>query len=215
MALSDVDVNTPVPVFDPAPARLDAALAALPRLHAEANANFALARFLSRSPQASLILMLSGSAMVLASSLAGGGSLRADFAWSVLVLMGVIAMTRNFIRGFARSLRRVPLQEAASDLRALLLYTGGAWGMGAFLVMPIAPAAWAAFSFAIGPAIAISLSLRDSRGVACFTWPAVLATAAAAIQGDWPYAPALVAALALAGTGISSLAALQKKKDPA
>lgn len=212
MALTDV--NTPDPVFDPAPARFDAALAALPRLHAEANTNFALARFLSRSPQASLILMLAGSAMVLASSLAGGGSLRADFAWSVLVLMGVIAMTRNFIRGFARSLRRVPLEEAASDLRALLLYTGGAWGMGAFLVMPTAPAPWAALLFAAAPAFAISLSLRDTKGVACFTWPVLLATAAAAIQGDWPYALPLTAALIGCGAGISSLA-LQQKKDPA
>jgi len=213
MSLSDV--NTPAPAFDPVPPRFDAALAALPRLHAEANANFALARFLSRSPQASLILMLSGTAMLLAASAAGGGSLRANFAWSVLVLMGVIAMTRNFIRGFARSLRRVPLEEAASDLRALLLYTGGAWGAGAFLVMPTAPAASAAFSFVMGPAIAISLSLRDSRGIACFIWPAVLATSAAAIQGDWPYAPALVAALVAAGAGLASLAALQQKKDPA
>jgi len=213
MALTDV--NMPAPAFDPAPARLDAALAALPRLHAEAGTNFALARFLSRSPQASLILMLSGTTMLLASSAAGGGSLRADFAWSVLVLMGVIAMTRNFIRGFARSLRRVPLEEAASDLRALLLYTGGAWGAGAFLVMPTAPAPWAAFLFVAAPASAISLSLRDARGVACFTWPAVLVTGAAAIQGDWPYALPLTAALVGCGAGISSLAALQQKKSPA
>lgn len=213
MSLSDV--NSPAAVFDPVPPRFDAALAALPRLHAEANANFALARFLSRSPRASLILMLSGTAMVLASSLAGGGSLRADFAWSVLVLMGVIAMTRNFIRGVARSLRRVPLEEAASDLRALLLYTGGAWGAGAFLVMPIAPPPWAAFLFAAAPCVAISLGLRDARGAACFSWPVLLATAAAAIQGDWPYVLPLTAALAATGAGIAGMAALQQKKAAA
>lgn len=209
MALTDV--NTQPAGFDPAPGRgsFDA-LSALPRLHAEANANFALAQFLSRTPAASLILMASGAGVLLAT--AGGSSLKAGFAWAVLVLIGVIAMTRNFIRGFARSLRRVPLEEAASDLRVLLLYTGAAWGAGAFLVLPTLPAPALAFSFAVIPALAMTFALKDLRGSLYFLWPAALATMAAAVQGAWPYDMAVTAAVLAAATVLTFIAAQQKKR---
>ena len=71
----------------------------------------------------------------------------------LLVLIGIVAMTRNHIRGFARSPQaRCRCSEAASDLRLLLLYTGAAWGAAPswscrtcrrrrwFLPLPPAPA---------------------------------------------------------------------------
>lgn len=158
------------------------ALAQLPRLHGEASRNHALTRFLSRSPQACVTLMLAGTAMLIL----GGGTLKAEFAWAVLVLIGIVAMTRNFIRGFARSLRRVPLEEAASDLRVLLLYTGAAWGSGAFLVMPNLPAPLLAFAFAVAPALVLAFILKDRYGVMAFTLPATFIPAGAALLGAWP-----------------------------
>src|ERR1700712_2353140 len=113
MALTDSNASTPA--FDPASLRSDVpyeALARLPHLQNEAGRNLATAAFLARSPQASVLLMGLGAATLLA----GGGTLKADFAWAALVLIGIVAMTRNYIRGFARYLRRVPLAEAASDL---------------------------------------------------------------------------------------------------
>jgi len=111
MALTDS--KPPGPAFDPvraiAPAPYDA-LSQLPRLHGEASQNLLLTLFLGRSPQACVTLMLAGTAMLVL----GGSGLKAEFAWAVLVLIGIIAMTRNYIRGFARSLRRVPLQEAVA-----------------------------------------------------------------------------------------------------
>ena len=95
--------------------------------------------------------------------LGGGGTLKANFAWAALLLLGVIAMTRNFIRGYARSLRRVPLEEAAADLHALLLYMGVVWGAGAFLVMPGLPAPALVFSFAAAPSLVLTLMLRDRQ----------------------------------------------------
>ena len=140
--------------------------------------------------------------------MAGGGSLRADFGWAALVLFGVAAMTRNYIRGFARSLRRTPLEESASDLRLLLLYTGTAWGMGAFLVMPDLPAPALGFLFAAAPSLGVALALKHPGGTLAFTAPASLIPAAAALMGAWPMDLAVAAAILAAGTAISGFSFL-------
>jgi hypothetical protein len=216
MALTDT--NSPGPVFDPA--RLAnsltagetgnaipyEALARLPALHGEAGRNLHLSQFLARSPQASIVLMLAGAAALVWA----GGNLKADFFWVTLVLIGVVGMTRNFIRGFARSLRRVPLQEAASDLRLLLLYTGAAWGAGAFLVMPDLPAPALVFLFAAGPSLALALLLKDEKGVIGFAAPAIMASASAAILGAWPLDVWVAAALVAAGAVIVCIPMLQR-----
>jgi hypothetical protein len=182
--------NSPGPAFDPArptktfddsPIPYDA-LARLPALHGEAGRNLHLSQFLARSPQASIALMLAGAVTLVWA----GGTLKADFAWATLVLIGVVGMTRNYIRGFARSLRRVPLQEAASDLRLLLLYTGAVWGAGAFLVMPDLPVPALVFLFAASPSLALALILKDDKGVIAFVAPAAAASASAAMLGAWP-----------------------------
>jgi hypothetical protein len=193
------DLNSPNLAFDPALAAksfhdtaqihdsLSAALARLPLLRQEAGRNFHLARFLARSPRACLALMLMTIVALALGSAYRGGSLRADFAWGAAVLAGILAMTRNYIRGHARSLRRVTLEEAASDLRVILLYSGAAWGVGAFLVMPDQPAPAVAFGFAIAPSLAIAMTLRDRKGATGFVAPACLTTAGAAVLGAWPF----------------------------
>ena len=196
MALADSNLSAPL--FDPPPRDVPyAALARLPRLQDEAGRNLATAALLSRSPQACVLLMLLGAAALLT----GGGTLKADFAWAALVLIGVVAMTRNYIRGFARSLRRVPLAEAASDLRALLLYTGAAWGIGAFLVMPDLPAPALAFGFATLPCLGLALILKDVPATLAFTVPVTVAVAGAALLGAWPLDIWVAAAIIAAGTG--------------
>jgi hypothetical protein len=190
MALTEV--NSSGPALDPArPAKTfrdsdlpQHALNRLPLLHQEARHALRLSQFLARSPSACVVLMLAGAVMLLWAG--DGGTLRRDFAWAALVLLGVIAMTRNFIRGHARSLRRVPLEEAAADLRMLLLYTGVAWGAGAFLMMPDLPSPALVFSFAAAPSLLLDLILRDTKGSAAFMVPASLITASAALFGAWP-----------------------------
>ena len=139
-----------------------------------------------------------------------GGNLKADFTWATLVLVGVVGMTRNYIRGFARSLRRVPLQEAASDLRLLLLYMGAAWGAGAFLVMPALPAPALVFCFATGPSLASALILKDEKGVIAFAAPALAASAGAAILSAWPLDGWVAGAILAAGAIIACLPMLQR-----
>lgn len=117
-------------------------------------------------------------------------------------------MTRNYIRGFARSLRRVPLQEAAADLRVLLLYTGAAWGAGGFLVMPAHPLL--PVLFVALPAGALAMILRERLAAALFCLPAALVAAGAALQGG---APAMTAgAILAAGLGAPFLSALRHKQ---
>lgn len=214
MAITDTE--SAGPGFDPASLTKSyddgvprAALSRLPALHGEASRNMVLSRFLARSPQACITLMLVG-AVVLTWSSAGAGaaSLKADFAWVSLVLIGIVGMTRNYIRGFARSLRRVPLQEAASDLRMLLLYTGAAWGAGAFLVMPGLPAPALVFLFAALPALAAAILLRDAKGVAAFILPSSAGIAAAALMGAWPLDVWVAAAVLVAGAVIMGLTML-------
>jgi hypothetical protein len=207
MALTDS--NSPPSAFDPAPLRdiPYAALAQLPVLHGQARRDIRLAAFLARSPQASMILMLAGAVTLLAG---GGATLKADFAWAALVLLGIVAMTRNYIRGFARSLRRMPLEEAASDLRTLLLFTGAAWGAGAFLVMPALPSPGLAIAFAVAPSLALDRVLKDARGTLAFVLPATLTAASGAILGAWPADIWVCAAIIVSGAAIAILAMLRR-----
>jgi hypothetical protein len=216
MALTEV--NSPAAVFDPActaktfhDSRLPHdALGRLPVLHREAGRNLSRSQFLARSPLACVTLMPAGGLALLWAGASGGGTLRCDFAWAALVLVGIIAMTRNFIRGYARSLCRVPLEEAASDLRALLLYTGAAWGAGAFLVMPDLPAPALVFSFAVAPSLALTIVLRDAKGSAAFVAPASLVTASAALTGEGPLALWVATAIIAAGAVLIVLPMLRR-----
>lgn len=174
----------PIP-DDSSDRRLDA-LERLRALHGEAGRNFLQGQFLARAPGGCVVLMLAGSLALLWAGAAGGATLKASFAWSALVLFGIVAIIRLHIRGFARSLRRTPLAEAASDLRLLLLYVGMVWGGGAFLIMPDLPAPALVFLFAAAPSLGLALALKDARGFAAFALPASLLTAGAGLLGAWP-----------------------------
>lgn len=202
------DWNSPTTIFDTERAAKildDTALACLRSLHGEARRNLAFARFLERAPAACVILMLTGALFLAWAASADGAGLKASFAWAALMLLGIVAMIRLHIRGFARSLRRTPLVEAASDLRQLLLYIGAVWGGGAFLIMPDLPAPALVFSFAVLPSLGLALTLRDAEGFAAFATPTGLLTASATLLGAWPLAVwvtgAILASMASLGLG--------------
>lgn len=203
MALTEA--NSPSPSFDPARLAKTFHDSGLPQnglrrlslLHQEGARNVGLLRFLARSPSASIVLMSAGALTLLWAGASGGGTLKADFGWAALVLLGIVAMTRNFIRGYARSLRRLPLEEAVADLRMLLFYTGMAWGAGAFLVMPALPAPALVFFFALAPSLGLTLALPDAKGVLAFVLPASQITAGAALFSAWPLAGWVASAVAM------------------
>jgi hypothetical protein len=186
------------------------ALALLSALRGETGQDLRLLQVLACSPQACLILMLAGAvALVWASAGPSDATLKSEFGWTLCVLIGIAAVTLNYIRGFARSLRRTPLHQAVRNLRLLLLYTGAAWGMGAFLAMPDLPAPALVACFAAGPSLALTLLLNDAKGAAAFTLPVTLASAGAAVLGAWPSAVWVAGLLLIAGPLICCLPVLQ------
>jgi hypothetical protein len=194
------NVPRPSPVPAASPHIPHAAIARLPVLHAEAAQNARLGRFVAHSVQAACLLMLTG----VATLSMGGGSLQSDFVWSVLVLAGVVAMTLNYIRGEAAgTLRRTRIEVSAADLRAILLYTGFAWGAGAFLALPTDPGVLPAFAFVMGPVLLLAALLKDEGGIAAFTAPAVILAAAAGMLKPWPGGN--IAGALLVGAGIAVL----------
>jgi hypothetical protein len=176
------------------------ALLRLPQLHREVSRNFSEARLLARAPAAALLLMLAGAATLLCAARDESLTIQAGFAWSVLVWAGIALMTRTYIRGFARAADPVPLSVAAADLRAILLYTGLAWGAGAYLVLPAAVPALAALAFALLPPLGLTLLLRDERAATAFALPvALLAGAALTEAGRAGLAAAIGPAVLIAG----------------
>jgi hypothetical protein len=211
--------NSPAPAVDPerriknpddGSDKGAGALDRLRALHGEAGRNFFQAQFLAHAPEGCVVLMVTGALALLWAGAAGGAGLKPSFAWAALVLLGIVAMIRLHIRGFARSLRRTPLVEAASDLRLLLLYTGMVWGGGAFLIMPDLPAPALVFLFAAAPSLGLALTLRDPKGFAAFAAPAALLTAGAGLVGAWPL-DVWVAGAILTGTAALGLGFLWRE----
>jgi hypothetical protein len=201
MALTDSNESRTVPESrnGPAPDRLPAAdakgdwkkglgpaalkaLTRLPQIHAETSETAELARFLRAAVGAAAALMAMGG---LAVSIASGASLQQEFAWSLLVLVGVGAILRSYIKSIAQAFDRAPLREAAKDLRAVLFYVGFAWGAGAFLLLGANPVPMAGLCFAVLPSLAMTLLLRDRAAALAFAAPVTLLTAAAIIVQPW------------------------------
>lgn len=181
------------------------ALARLSHLREEAARDLHLARFLARAPQACLLLLIAGAVVALSST----GGLVVEFAWSAMMLAGIVVIISGHMRSFAVAHPQQSLRTEAVHLRGLLLYMGLAWGSGAFLMLPGQPAPVLAFVFAIVPASVLALILKDRQGIAAFAVPAAVATVIAANLGGWPQPLWVCAAIAAALPGIILLPALQ------
>ncbi len=158
------------------------ALARLPQIHAETSETTDLARFMRSTVGAAAALMLLGGGAVI---FAGGATLQQEFAWCVLVLAGVGALLRSYIRSIAQAFDRAPLREAAKDLRAVLFYVGFAWGAGAFLLLGGNPVPITGLCFAVLPSVLMIPLLRDRAACLGFMVPVTLLTAAAIMVQPW------------------------------
>lgn len=206
-----VEVNTPSGAFDFAqglatPAAPYDALAQLSRLRDEAGQDLRLTRFLASAPRACMLLLAAGTLTALSSA----KGLGYEFLWAMLLLAGIVAITFNHIRNFAVARPMQSLPAAASHLRGLLLYTGLAWGSGAFLVLPAQPAPILTFVFAVVPAALLGIILKDQKAAAAFAAPVAVATVMAALLAGWPQALWISAAILAALPGIIAIPALQQ-----
>jgi len=200
MALTDC--NSPGSAFDPLPVRAASYAAPADTL-------------LARAPAVCAALMASGAVCLVLTAHAGGVTLKAGFAWAVLLLIGIVAMIRAHIRGLARTLRRMPQDEARSDLRLLLFYMGAAWGAGSYLLMPDAPAPALVLFFAIGPSLAVALALKDRASTLAFMTPLTCWVAGAALLGAWPMDKLVAATVLTFGLGVVCIPALRHRHQAA
>jgi hypothetical protein len=185
------------------PAIPHAALALLPALYREAGRDRELLALLAAAPRFCLALMMQAGIVLAWAALNAGLSLGARFTWACLVLLGIAAIARSHIHGFARNPRPAPLAETAWELRGLVLYMGLAWGLGALLVLPRPVAPVPVLLFTTAPALAAAFVLRCEKTVMAFALPAAVLTAGALW---WRGQPLL--AFALAGVSIAGISML-------
>ena len=98
----------------------------------------------------------------------------------------MVALLHSYIRTNAAAFDRVPISQAARNLRVILFYMGFAWGAGAFLAVPPDLPALQAILFAVVPALLLALLLNDVDGACRLSGPAGVLTIGAAFVRSWP-----------------------------
>jgi hypothetical protein len=167
--------NAPSPLKVPTPLPLSvsgAALSRLPALHDESRLALRRAGLMARAVPAAGALLLLGTVV----AMFGGGGLAPTFLWCLLVCGGVAAVLVSHLK--AASVFK-DLAGSTADMRAILLYLGAAWGLGAFLAL--APQAGLLIAFAIVPMLAVGLLLGDLRAILAFGAPVLAASLAALV----------------------------------
>jgi hypothetical protein len=91
-----------------------------------------------------------------------------------LIFLGVAAVLASHLRA-ASVFKDLP--GSAADMRAIFLYLGVAWGVGAFLAM--APQPVLLVSFSAAPTLMLALLLGDILAILAFAAPATALGAAA------------------------------------
>jgi hypothetical protein len=169
-------------------------LARLALLHDEARETALLANLLGRTAYAAGALAVAALATVVVAR--GTMPIAEHAAWLALVLTGVGAMARNYARAIRQPFERGILREFAYDLNAIAVYSGFAWGAGAFLALgpETPPLMLAAFAVSI-PALMIA-TLRTREISLAFLAPVAGLCAFAAVLRPLPEGP-LAAAFVL------------------
>ena len=203
MALTDSGDSLPRPLPAASGSLNDTsrrALSRLPQIHAESAETTSLAHFLRAAVPAAGILTVSGGAAL---ALAGGAGLQQEFAWSALVLLGVAAMVRSYIKSVAQAFDRAPLRESAKDLRAIFFYAGFAWGAGAFLLLGGNPVPVTGLCFAVLPCALLAPLIKDRAAIRNFAAPVTALTAVAIMVQPWGDAPVALALLVVLQGGLA------------
>jgi hypothetical protein len=180
--------NAPSPLKVPAPVTSSvpgAALRRLPQLHDESRLALHRASLMARAVPAAGSLLVLGTL----AAMFGGGALTTTFIWSLLVCAGVGAVLASHLR--AASVFK-DLAGSTADMRAILLYLGVAWGLGAFLAL--APQPVLIVGFAVLPSLALGLMLGDLPAILAFAGPITFLSIAALVlrTGNMPASAILV-----------------------
>ena len=174
-----LDLSLPAPTLAADTRHMpESAIAKLAVLHAEAEETAHLSNLLGRSLHAAIAIPLAAMVPIGLSADVGAAP---RVAWAVLIIVASLAIARTYASAIGRPFERVALHSFANDLTAVLLYSGIAWGAGAFLVLPQSAPVGAALVFAAAPALGLGLLLRDRRAILLFLAPAAALTAFACV----------------------------------
>jgi hypothetical protein len=189
-------------------------IARLAVLHDEAAETARRARLLGRATYAALALGLSASVV----AAHWDGELAPLLIWLILLGAGLVAVFRAYDSSLALPFELVQLRARSSDLLAVMLYFGFAWGAGSFLVAANTGVG-ERLVFSAGASIVVTGVLRSFAFSACFLLPTmVLATIAALaqpVEGRYLDALAILSAgvlVGLAGYALDRFAFARAKK---
>ena len=154
-------------------------VARLAVLHDEAQDTARLANLLGRSIHAAAAF-----AVLATITLAFGGTgLLEGITWAVFVSVAVVAIALAYRRTIRQPFERAALKSFSRDLNAILVFTGFAWGAGAFLVLPATAGMGAIVAFSAGAGAVIALLLREQECAFLFLAPtAALASFACVLR---------------------------------
>ncbi|MGA9794985.1 MAG: hypothetical protein WBQ17_05545 [Rhizomicrobium sp.] len=175
-----------------------ATLAQLAALHDETKETAHLAELLGRAPSAALAL--AALALVVAAMSFTQSAIPALIVWLLLVAAGIGAIARAYSHTIRAPFERVPLRAFSRDLSAILFYAGFAWGLGAFLALPVTASLLSTIVFAAGACVAMALVLRARDAALIFLAPvAGLSALAPLVRGQAAGLEVLVACGLAAG----------------
>ena len=154
------------------------AVARLAQMHAEAVETARLANLLGRTLHAAIALPVMA---VLALLIGGGAGVSSTVCWAIFIALASLAIARTYAHAIRQPFERAALLSFAEDLSACLLYSGFAWGSGAFLAIAVGAPAGVALLFAGVPALTLALLLRERQAVLLFLAPVAGLTAFACV----------------------------------
>jgi hypothetical protein len=159
----------------------------LAALHDEAREIAILANLLSRTPYVAAAL----SVFTIGAVLLSLGTLppAEPAAWTILMLIGVGALLRSYLRAIAQPFELGTLREFSADMNAILLYCGFAWGAGAFLALSPSSSPIVVLGFTAGAAIVVAAILRAKEIILGFVAPTAILAAFATVLRPLPTGP--------------------------
>lgn len=185
-------------------------LAQLTALHDEAFETARLANLLGRAPYAAAALTLCAGPVVAH----GGTSTAKLLIWIILMFGAVGAIAVSYGQAIGAPFERGTLRIFARHQRAIMLYAGFAWGVGAIIAVPADGGFATMLIYTAGMCALLTIIFRAWDVAACFAIPAGLLSAAAVIshpsKGGLVSAASMVAACA-AMAGLAWLAGKASK----
>lgn len=159
----------------------------LAMLHDEARETALLANLLGRTPYVAGALAVFAIATIAASM--GTLPVAEPATWAILMLIGIGAILRSYVRTIGQPFELSALREFSADLHAILLYCGFAWGAGAYLAIGPQASPLVLLAFSAGAALIVAGLLRTKEIALGFVAPVAALAAFATVLRPLPAGP--------------------------